>query len=301
MTHFYGDYSNHDWTRGGMDVAAMAADGIEGGFHKLSDGLNYYVDPYFQTAINRMNSSTFKFYGAYHVLWGNRDIASQVDWMISLLDSQCSWWRGDPKFRIMSDDEPFGYNVKPSIDQINQFHDIFLSKVSKLQFAYAPRWTYGSTVTGIRYPVIASNYGSNPNVHYPDGYPGDGSSRWVDSVLQYGSMLIQGTQNQTDCNAVKDDAIWAQLVGEDMALTFREKADIARLVLVGLSFTEGYATAQGTEYAEFDHIPVNKQLSTLTMTGVTQDQVDAAVAKVLTVDMLKQALEGLGFTGKLTA
>lgn len=217
MTHFHGDFSNHDWTRGVMDVASMAADGVEGGFHKFADGLYYYMDPYFPEAARRMRASSFKFWGCYHVVWGSRDPAAQADWQIALLDDQVPGWRTDPRFRLMSDNEKFVYQTAPSIAQINAYHDRWAQRVpGVVQLAYAPRWYYGSSVTGIRYPVVASNYGSNPAVHYPLGYPGDGSSRWADSVLQYGSLLRQGTQNTTDCNAVKDDALWALLVGDDM-------------------------------------------------------------------------------------
>jgi hypothetical protein len=206
-----------------MDVAAMARDGIEGGFHKLTDGLNYYVDPYFATAIARMRGN-LGFYGPYHVLWGNRDIVGQANWLVSILDQQYPWWRTDPRFRIMSDDEKFSYNVQPSIAQINQFHDVINSHRVTTQAAYAPHWVYNGAETGIRYLVVGSNYGSNPAVHYPVGYPGDSSSRWGlgNGVLQYGSMLVMGTQSQTDCNAVRDEAIWQQLVNGAIDMTQAE-------------------------------------------------------------------------------
>lgn len=227
IVRFYGDWSNHDWTRGPMDIAAIAADGIEGGFHKFTDGLNYYVDPYFQTAINAMRNH-LKFYGPYHVLWGNRSITGQADWLMQLLDQQCPWWRTDPRFRIMSDDEPFNYNGLPSIVQINQFHDYINSKRPILQLAYVPGWVYG-TPTGLKYPAVQSNYGSNPAVHYPIGYPGNTSSRWAswNKSLQYGSQLIQGTQHTTDTNAVRDASFWASLTNsiqeEDMLYLSRSE------------------------------------------------------------------------------
>lgn len=218
MTGFHGDWSNHDWTRGPMDIAAMAADGIQGGFHKLGDGLNYYVDPYFPEAARRMRGSSLLFWGAYFVVWGNRDIKAQADWHISLLDANAPGWRSDSKFRIMSDDEKFLYNVQPSPAQINAYHDHWLSKCPWLtyddNYAYAPDWVYGGAQAQIRYRVVASNYGSNPVSPYRPAYPGDASRRWAVSgnhILQYGSQLIQGTQSTTDVNAVRDPGVWAAL------------------------------------------------------------------------------------------
>jgi hypothetical protein len=207
MTTHFGDWSNHDWTRGSVDFAAMARDGIAGGWHKTSDGLSFYQDPYWPAAIARMKTAFPNGpYGSYHVLWGNRDLAGQVDWWFSILDKTAPGWRTDPRFVLVLDCESFGYNGLPTIGQVNTAGDIIRSRVPKVPGAYCPEWAYGTALANLRYPHIASKYGANPAVHYPAAYPGDGSTRWIrpggrSDVLQYGSLTVMGVQSTCDADA----------------------------------------------------------------------------------------------------
>lgn len=206
MTSFFVDCSNHDWQRGPMDLGAMLRDGISGGWHKVSDGLNYYADPYAIQFFSRAKAAGWPVQGGYHVLWGNKDIHAQAVWFVSLLDQKAPWWRDMARaghFVLMSDNEPFGYNVKPTTDQINAFGDAIKSLTGLMSCAYAPSWVYESSVADIHYPVVGSNYGSNPRTAYRAAYPGDGSSRWGthDELLQYGSQLVVGSQPNCDVNA----------------------------------------------------------------------------------------------------
>jgi hypothetical protein len=214
-----------------MDFAAMARDGIAGGWHKTTDGLRFYTDPYWAGAIGRMKQAfPGGPYGSYHVLWGNRDLAGQVDWWFSVLDTTAPRWRTDPRFVLVADCEPFGYNVKPSIAQVNTTGDIIASRVPKVMAAYCPEWVYGLDLAALRYPHIASKYGSNPAVHYPTAYPGDGSVRWSrpggrSAVLQYGSQTVMGAQHTCDADAYTGPAsallglltIGGTLVSQDFA------------------------------------------------------------------------------------
>lgn len=205
MTEFLGDWSNHDWGRGSMDFAAMRRDGVRGGTHKTSDGLNFYRDPYWPGAVGRMRSAFADgVYGSYHVLWGNRSIRAQVDWWFSILDATAAGWRADPRFAVMSDNEPFGYNVAPTIAQVNEAGDIIRALTGKTMLAYCPPWHYGAALGGLRYPLVSSNYGSNPIAHYLAAYPGDSSSRWGGAaLLQYGSRTRMGAQSTCDTNAFR--------------------------------------------------------------------------------------------------
>lgn len=217
-TQHYVDCSNHDWTRGPMDFAAMRSDGIGGGWHKLSDGLNWFIDAYAARFLAGARAAGWPIIGAYHVLWGNRDIRAQADWFLSLLDVKAPWWRDMARadtFVLMSDDEPFGYNVKPTIDQVNGFGDAIRSLAGSNSLGYTPSWAYDADVARMRYPVIGSNYGTNPISPYRPAYPGDASSRWGvhDALLQYGSRLRVGSQPTCDVNAYRGPDLRALISG----------------------------------------------------------------------------------------
>jgi hypothetical protein len=207
MTAHFGDWSNHDWGRGAMDFTAMARDGIAGGWHKTTDGLNFYLDPYWPAAIGRMKAAfPLGPYGSYHVLWGNRDLAGQIDWWFSVLDRTAPGWRTDPRFVLVLDAEPFSYNGLPTIGQVNTAGDLITRRVPKVPGAYCPEWVYGTALASLRYPHIASKYGTNPAVRYPAAYPGDGSTRWSrpggrSVLLQYGSRTVMGSQQTCDADA----------------------------------------------------------------------------------------------------
>lgn len=258
MTRFVGDWSNHDWGRGGMNFAAMRADGIEGGWHKSSDGLRFYTDPYFAGAISQMRSA-FKGgpVGAYHVLWGNRDIRAQILWWFEILDATAPGWRTDRTFVLVTDNEPFGYNTAPSVAQINQAGDIIRELVGKRQLAYCPPWHYGNALSGLRYPLISSNYGGNPVARFRAVYPGDGDGRWTSAaapvaVLQYGSQTRMGSQSTCDANAIRDPQVWTQLAGGDALMNLLTDPDNAEfsahfyaLIYRVLSLIDGSDTIQG--------------------------------------------------------
>lgn len=208
MTDYLGDWSNHDWQRGGMDFAAMRRAGIRGGWHKCADGLNFYQDPYWPEAYRRMRSAFADgCYGAYFVLWGNRDLAGQWAWWRSILDATAPGWRSDPRFVVVLDCEPFGYNQAPTVAQTNQMIDLIHVDRSQKALGYLPAWFYGADVIWLKAPWIQSNYGSNPQAPFDQVYPGDSSSRWSGGgrradVLQYGSRLTEGDQTTCDADAI---------------------------------------------------------------------------------------------------
>jgi GH25 family lysozyme M1 (1,4-beta-N-acetylmuramidase) len=202
------DASNHDWQRGPMDLDAAVADGITFFVHKCTDGDGYYADPYFPAAMTRAQAAAVPIAGAYHVLW-NGNVAAQIDWMIQRVNAAAPWWRAPGTvFMWMLDCEPFGYNGStPTIDTINQAVDLLAVKTGTTPLAYAPHWVYPD-VSAVRAPIVASAYGGNPAVHYPDAYPGDGSPRWAaygktPAVLQYGSTVTIGSQHTCDINAFR--------------------------------------------------------------------------------------------------
>jgi len=208
VTIYKVDCSNHDWQRGGMDLAAMRRDGVDVFIHKATDGPKHYRDPYFAQAMRRGRTAGIPILGAYHVLW-NTNVVEQVDWFIDTVLAAAPWAATEP-FEWMWDCEPFAYNGgAPSLATINAATAHFVTRLPHHQpLAYCPKWVYAS-LRGITCPVVASNYGTNPSAHYRSAYPGDTSGRWAGyggitpHVLQFGSKTTVGRQPTVDANAFR--------------------------------------------------------------------------------------------------
>ena len=175
MTVYTTDWSNHN----SGSLTPAQAGGLVSFWHKCTDGDHWYADPYFKSHVDMARSLGIPSKGGYHVLWGNRDLVSQARWFVDRVRAQA------PDATIfMSDNEPFGYNVAPTIAQVNAFNDEvarYAGVPPHSVLAYCPQWHYGSSISGLRYPWVQSNYGSNPSGPYATVYQntvGDGSSRW---------------------------------------------------------------------------------------------------------------------------
>jgi hypothetical protein len=147
--------------------------------------------------------------GAYWVLYPGSP-ASRADAFIARLDDACPGWRDEP-FMLQADCEQWNGNkaTTPSITEINTFCARLEDRLPKLQpVVYAPKWVYGSKVSGLTNPLWASAYvlGSGS---FKDLYPGDSSSRWAayggkgPAILQYTSSATIGGQTTCDANAFK--------------------------------------------------------------------------------------------------
>jgi len=201
MTSYITDWSNHN--SGALTTGQ--ANGLVSFWHKRSDGDHWYEDPTFKPHVDMARSLGVDSLGGYPVVWGNRDLNSQARWFVDLTR------RDAPDALIfMSDNEPFGYNAAPSIDQVNAFNQAvadYARVPASSVLAYCPQWFYGSAISGLRFPWIQSNYGSNPTGPYATVYQqtvGDQSSRWNGPApmpfLQYGSRTDVG-----DANAFRGD------------------------------------------------------------------------------------------------
>lgn len=242
VTTYAGDWSNHDRARAGraIDFASMAAAGISGGWHKSSDGAWYYEDTWYGESAPRMRDA-FEWYGAYHVLWGNRTLTDQLDFWEHVLDTGSAWWRDDPNFSLMFDCEPFGYNVAPTIDQVNEAVAEVRRRWARQAFGYCPPWVYGANLRRLAAPLVSSNYGSNPQTSFLAAYPGDESARWVAvpadasgpelvaDILQYGSRTTQGTHDDCDADAHPGSLtdLLALIRGDDDVLTSQQEKQLA--------------------------------------------------------------------------
>jgi hypothetical protein len=240
------------WDTSSWDATPASRDGIDVFTCKLTDGDHFYENPTFAAKMNAMRGFGVTVMGAYHVLWGNKSIANQVAWYIQMLDARIPWWRDFEYFICQSDCEPFySGQTPPTVPQINEFHDRVIDasggKIDSLKNeAYAPKWVYGSALTGLKYRWWQSDYGSNPTGHYPDIYPGDSSPRWTGPIpaffLQYGSNAIIAGQTTSDANAFRGtlDDLHAAL-GGDMTAPFND-AQMAQLKAAPWSYTgRGFA------------------------------------------------------------
>lgn len=214
MTTFLWDASNYD-------DPITVRDGIDGYTHKIAEGHHFYTDMEYKTSLNNALSLGIPVLGAYFVNHPGT-VDDQVDWFVQLLDQNTPWWRSHPCFVLQIDAEQFSYMPSaPTLAEIQAFGDrlVNVHKVDPAKIlAYAPQWLYGNGLTGLRYRLWASAYGSNPAVHYPDAYPGDNSTRWQSYsgqsplLLQYGSNTTIG--NQTTCDANGYRGSLAQLMAD---------------------------------------------------------------------------------------
>lgn len=230
MTIFGWDGSHYDWERGPMDLAAAVRDGIQFFTHKATEGSSY-ADPQFAFAMARAHNAGMPLIGAYCVNHQG-DQTAQVDKFIRVLDNGAPFWRTEP-FIIQLDCERWSnkdgvYAYEPSLDEIHAWCDTFVQRTGGrlIPVVYAPRWVYGDTLRGLRYPLWASDYGSNPTVGYRQAYPGNTSTRWAaysritPAILQFGSRTTIGAQGICDANAFRGtlDQLRALIsTGDDMS------------------------------------------------------------------------------------
>lgn len=147
--------------------------------------------------------------GAYWVQYPGSP-AGRADAFLARLDSQCSGWRDGP-FILQVDCEIWGGDrgTMPGKADIKAFCDRLAARMPKLRpIVYAPKWAYGDSLSGLGYPLWASNYVGGSGVASAL-YPGDTSSRWgaysgqTPAVLQFTSSATIAGQTTCDANAYR--------------------------------------------------------------------------------------------------
>jgi hypothetical protein len=216
MTVFGWDASDYDWSRGSMNIAAAAADGIVFFTHKATEGTRT-VHAYYQRALNEARAAGIEFLGAYIVVrtpgnGGNGSVRDQVEFFLTRLDLQTPWWRSHPGFFLQVDLEHWSNSSGFVYDAVAPTYGIeacdLLHGTDKWVVLYAPKWAYGDSIGG-DVPLWSSAYGKNPAARYRDAYPGDGGAGWqkysgrVPVFWQYGSRLTIGSQPTCDANAYR--------------------------------------------------------------------------------------------------
>lgn len=147
--------------------------------------------------------------GAYWVLYPGSPV-TRADKFVARLDAQCPGWRDRP-FILQVDCEQWrgdSTTVPPKSD-IRAFCDRLVQRMPKLRpIVYAPKWTYGNTLTGLPYPLWASSYVTGTG-YASQLYPGDNSARWgaysgqEPAVLQFTSSATIAGQTTCDANAFR--------------------------------------------------------------------------------------------------
>jgi len=206
VTLYLWDASDFDWGRGPMNLNAAKADGITGFSHKATEGTSVQ-HTHTGEALTRARNAGMEFIGAYHVV-RSVNVSAQVNYFLSYLDQVASWWRTFPGFFLQVDLELWPYD-QVSAATGKAFASALVAAQPKRVITYASRGQYGNSLTGIVTPLWNAAYGNDPAVHYPDAYPGDGSSNWAPYsgwtpvFWQYGSQLRIGTQPGCDCSAFR--------------------------------------------------------------------------------------------------
>ena len=205
MTIFGQDMSHYDNIPAGGG-AKLAADGISFVTHKAGgDSIDAELGAWwsaFRSFRDRL------LLGAYWVLYPGHPL-DRADAFLARLDDQCPGWRDGP-FLLQVDCEKWNGDpaTVPGRAEIAAFCDRLAAKTGLRPVVYAPKWVYGNTLSGLGYPLWASNYviTSGP---FKQLYPGDGSSRWAvysgqtPAILQYSSSAVIAKQTTCDANAYR--------------------------------------------------------------------------------------------------
>lgn len=222
----------YGWDASHWDAPPAVRDGISWYTHKVAEGHRFYKDAEYSQSLNAARALGVPVLGSYFVNHPGT-VADQADWWVSIVNAETPWWRDVP-WIWQIDAEKFSYMDRaPSLSEINALGDAICARTgspASSVIAYAPKWLYGDNLTGLRYRLWASNYGTNPAAPYRDTYPGDSSSRWgaysgqTPIILQYGSKTTIAGQTTCDANAYRGtlDQLTALFTGDDM--TF-EQAD----------------------------------------------------------------------------
>jgi glycosyl hydrolase family 25 len=200
------------WDASHYDAPPTARDGVDFYTHKVTEGDGYFLDTEYRSAITAARDLGIPILGSYHVQHGGRTVSyvTQAAWWVKTVDQLTPWWRSHPCWTWQIDAEKFDYMTPPTIDDVNHLGDevVRLTGCPPARvLAYAPPWFYGAALTGLRYRLWSSNYGTDAAGAYRIIYPGDTSPRWHAPVepliLQYSSQATIAGQSTCDANAYR--------------------------------------------------------------------------------------------------
>lgn len=281
MTLFGWDASNFDHSRGRMDMAAAARDGISFYTHKATEGTSTLHHPGASLAAAR--DAGIPFLGCYMVpRTPGPSVAAQVSYFLQWVDKQAPWWRTFPGWFWQMDTEHWTYDaVRPGVG--HEAAQLLAARTGRRVLHYAPEWAYGGTVPAGE-ALWASSYvaGSGP---YRALYPGDGSSRWhaysgrTPAILQYSSKATIGSQPGCDANAFRGStADFARLIGA-------QQGEINVMELIDRVVQESWETPP----AEWGAVPAGDPIPLGSLFGGLHRRVYLAVVGLVATFKLAQS------------
>jgi len=147
--------------------------------------------------------------GAYWVLYPGRG-SGAGDSFIARLNSQCPGWRDTP-FILQLDCEEWQGNpaTKPGLGDIAACANrLRVLAPNLMPIVYAPRWAYGNSLAGLRFPLWSSAYTSAKGAA-ASIYPGDSYTGWsaysgiVPTIAQFSANGLVNGDPTTDVNCFK--------------------------------------------------------------------------------------------------
>jgi GH25 family lysozyme M1 (1,4-beta-N-acetylmuramidase) len=202
--------------------------------------------------------------GAYWVLYPGNPIG-RADDFLARLDSQCPGWRNHP-FILQADCEEWNGDpkTKPGLSDIKAFCNRLKSKMPKLEpVVYASAGQYGSSLTGLGYPlwnaryVLSNQTGTASGLYARCG--GDSGKGWgrysgqIPAIWQFTASATITGQTTCDANAYRGTlqqltALVAPGWEDDVALTDADKS----------WFTGQLATVTAADKPQTDGTPTSK-------------------------------------------
>lgn len=298
------DASNHDWSRGPMDLASARAAGVSFFVHKATgagarEG-GRFTDPYLAQALTRARDAGIPVLGAYHVVApaSQASVTSQVDQFLSAVSAAAPWWREVP-WIWQADCEDWGTGCWPSVGDARAFLDLVRARTRHgLTVGYLPRHHYGPS-PDVGHDIWNASYHTSGH-SLADLYPGDGDTDWAPYVgsgrsplvLQFASDAHIGSQPSCDANAVKlsEQQLIEKCGGVEVA--FLDDVNAAALAWRVEALTHGRATViDGPTKGEKITLPTqpvaitDAQAATIatTVADAIKPQVDALRGEVVSL------------------
>lgn len=205
------DLSDHDYSRGPVDLRSFRTDGISVLIAKATEGSDW-TSPHFGQTITSAKQNAFPVMGAYHVLWPGDPLADARHFF-DVVNRAAPWWVSVP-WVWMTDAEQFdGMPRKPSVTEISTF----IGELRRLAAGrgwypgYLPRHTYGDTIpAGL--DIWESDYrGSGSPRPFRQQYAGVTGQNWAPragrkpKALQFAEDATIGTQPRCDISLIDSD------------------------------------------------------------------------------------------------
>lgn len=208
MTIYGWDASHYDAVPKGAEVVA---EGFHFMAHKAGGDKNDAELAAWWSALKAQRGKLLL--GAYWVLYPGTP-AARADAFLARLDAQCPGWRDGP-FILQADCEIWNgdTSTQPKKADIKSFCDHLRSKAPKLKpIAYASAGQYGSSLSGLGYPLWNARYPTSATGYASTLYKkvgGDSGSGWTSysgqtpALWQFTSSATIAGQTTCDANAYR--------------------------------------------------------------------------------------------------